>query len=579
MAGNGKGALRIAFEDLLETFDPTNMFENSAGKISKYLLDNAFGYYIDTAEKIADASKIQGFISIIHSHSTPGQTMSKVLFMFFMAAAIVLTMGNAYLAPFGQQVNYLANREALPGRLTIGDLVNLARKNPNEFAQRKQTLADLGFTEDIFNGINNANKAEIDLGLNIALYWRGEITLNTFTERLKALGLNETRANDIIKAVAVIPNVGDLIRMAVREAFSPDVISKFQYGEAFPGEVLQYTKQQGLSDDWVKRYWYAHWELPSPTMGYEMLHRLRPNRTNTPFTDSDLDLLLRTADYAPYFRERMKAISFNPITRVDLRRLHKLHVLDDNELYEGYLDLGYDVKNARYLTDFTIKNEDANGEVKQDKYKSLSFNVLRNLWEKGIIDDSKLDDFLKKANYDNDEIELIHEYFALDALDTNTSNYKQQYINQMIAYTKDAYAARMITEAAANETLIAAGLQTADIAFILKSADYAADLDLLNFRLKQIHTSYVSGGITRDMMLADLGALGISGVQQNKVIDEMELDIKYRNKRLSETDYRKAALAGIISIDDYKLNLQQLGYIDYDIDILIQIYFTPKESI
>lgn len=573
MAGTGKGVLRIAIEDFLGTFDPTSMFDKAIGNIARYLVDNTFAPYLSLAEEIADTSKIQALIEVIHTHSTQGQTMSKAVFFIFMMFALITSMGNAYFAPFGQQVTYTANAKALPGRLALGDLIQLARKDPNEFARRKRTLSELGYTDDIFSGIDKANKNEIDLSLLIALYWRGEISEGEFSNRLKAAGMNEDRSKDIIKAVAVIPNVGDLIRMAVREAFSPDVVQRFNYGEAFPEAVLEFTKKQGLSDDWVKRYWYAHWELPSPTQGYEMLHRLRKGRTETTFDENDLDLLLRTADYAPYFRERMKLISYQPITRVDIRRIYKLGIIDAKEVKERYMDIGYNDKDAGVLADFTVKYEDAQGNDKRDTYKDLSFSVLRSLYQKGKISESDLKTRLSAMKYDDIEVGLIVDYFNLATVDSTSVDYRAQFIAEMVKYTSDAYQLEMINKGQAQQTLQAVGLTEASIEYILQKADYVAKLDLLNTTLKKIHDSYVNGGLSRSEMVGELGKLGISGTQQNKVIEEMELDLKYPNRRLTEAQYRAATIRGFITLDDYKANMLALGYVQKDVDLLVQLYF------
>lgn len=568
----GKGVLRIAIEDFLESFDPTNFFDNIFGKVARFLNDNVFGIFIEPFEEMVDASKVQPLIDILRTHSTSGQSISKFWFYVFAMASMVSTFGNSWFAPFGQQVTYQANQKALPGRIALADLINLRRKFPNEYLFRRKTAAELGFTEDILNGIDLANQSELDLTICIALYWRGIIDKDELKNRLRSLGIIPSRVDNLVDAVAVIPNVSDLIRMAVRESFSPDVINRFKYDEAFPDEVLKYTKQVGLSDDWVKRYWYAHWELPSPQMGYEMLHRLRPNRTNDPFTADDLDLLLRTADFAPYFRSKMKAISYNPITRVDIRRIYKEKIFDKDEVKERYMDIGYNEKDAQVLADFTVKYEDAQGNDVRDKYKDLSFTVLRSLYLKSKLSKAEVTTRLQESGYDDVEVGLILQYFDLANVDSGSSDYKSQFIAEMIKYVSDAYQVEMIDKASATNTLRSLGLSDANIDYILQKSDYVSKLDILNVTLRYIHDAYVSGALSRNDMIAELGKLGISGTQQNRVIEQMELDRRFPNKRLTETQYRTATIAGLITKDDYKARLADLGYAQIDIDLLVKLY-------
>jgi hypothetical protein len=125
------------------------------------------------------------------------------------------------------------------------------------------------------------------------------------------------------------------------------------------------------------KYWIAHWENPSLQMGFEMLHRLRPGTTDTPFTADDLDLLMKIQDVAPYWRPRLKAISFAPYTRVDVRRMFGAGVLTAEEVKSAYLDLGYDEEHATNLTAFTTSIEAA-------EEKGISRAAIQQAYERKV---------------------------------------------------------------------------------------------------------------------------------------------------------------------------------------------------
>lgn len=145
-----------------------------------------------------------------------------------------------------------------------------------------------------------------------------------------------------------IPPVGDIITMAVREAFTPEIAIRFGQYEDFPDDLRKYASMQGLTEEWAKRYWAAHWALPSPQQGFEMLHR-------GVIEVGDLELLLRASDVMPFWRDKLVKIAYRPLTRVDVRRMYGLGVLDEREVYEAYLNLGYDETNAERMAEFTIK--------------------------------------------------------------------------------------------------------------------------------------------------------------------------------------------------------------------------------
>ncbi|GAH81991.1 unnamed protein product, partial [marine sediment metagenome] len=106
-------------------------------------------------------------------------------------------------------------------------------------------------------------------------------------------------------------------------------------------------KMQGISEYWAQKYWYAHWDTPSITQGFEMLHRGFIDR-------KELDDLFRTVEIPPFWRDKLTAIAFNPFTRVDVRRMHKAGVLTDDELVTAYMDVGYNADKAAKMTEFTI---------------------------------------------------------------------------------------------------------------------------------------------------------------------------------------------------------------------------------
>jgi len=145
-----------------------------------------------------------------------------------------------------------------------------------------------------------------------------------------------------------IPPVQDLITMAVREAFTPAIAGRFGQYEGLPSEFVEAAEKKGLTKEWAERYWAAHWTLPSVGQGFEMLHRGIIDK-------NDLNLLMRALDIMPFWRDRLMQVSYKPLTRVDVRRMHLLGTLDEAGVKKAYLDVGYDDKNAALMTDFTVR--------------------------------------------------------------------------------------------------------------------------------------------------------------------------------------------------------------------------------
>ncbi|GAI69699.1 unnamed protein product [marine sediment metagenome] len=180
----------------------------------------------------------------------------------------------------------------------------------------------------------------------IAYELRNDPTLSNLPAMLQRIGIHPDYT-DIYKTLAYpIPPVADLITMAVREAFTPSIAAQFGQYQDFPEAFEDFAKMKGLTPEWAKRYWAAHWSLPSPQQGFEMLHR-------GAIGFGELDMLLRALDVMPFWRDKLTKIAYRRMTRVDIRRMYKLGVVTLAEVYAAYIELGYNARDAQRMTDFT----------------------------------------------------------------------------------------------------------------------------------------------------------------------------------------------------------------------------------
>jgi hypothetical protein len=167
----------------------------------------------------------------------------------------------------------------------------------------------------------------------------------------------------LAKLIWVVPGPQDVITFAVREAFTPDAIKRFGYDLELPPEFIKWAKKTGISEEVARYYWYAHWRLPGWGEVTEMFHRIKPGQSGKPrdqmetwATDADVDMFLKINDYPTFWRDKLKAISYNPIARVDIRRIYGVGLATEAEVYETNRALGYTPKDAATLTEW-IKEE------------------------------------------------------------------------------------------------------------------------------------------------------------------------------------------------------------------------------
>ena len=182
----------------------------------------------------------------------------------------------------------------------------------------------------------------------IAYQLRRDPDLSTLPAELRKIGMHPDYAPILKELAYIIPPVGDIITMAVREAFTPEIAARFGQYEDFPKPFAEWAAKKGLSNEWAQRYWASHWTLPSATQGFEMLHRgaIRPD---------ELNMLLRALDIMPFWRDKLTRIAYKRLTRVDIRRMYRVGVLTEEEVYEANIELGYGERDAKRMTDFTVK--------------------------------------------------------------------------------------------------------------------------------------------------------------------------------------------------------------------------------
>jgi len=183
----------------------------------------------------------------------------------------------------------------------------------------------------------------------ISLKYKEYIPDGLYNDQFGKLGFDSPIIELLEKDFLFYPAPVDFIRFAVRETFKPGVVEEYGYDNDFPDAMVPYAKKAGMSEEWLKHYWRAHWEIPSPRQGYEMLHRGVIGKES-------LEGLLKIGDFAPGWIQPLIDISYNPITRVDLRRLYADGELTEEEVYAGYLELGYSEKNATRITAWVVNS-------------------------------------------------------------------------------------------------------------------------------------------------------------------------------------------------------------------------------
>ena len=354
---SGKGWLRVALEDFLETF-------GIGKKISDYFIEKAENWersWFTLRKRMMDQLKdIPGLPDQLKEAGIEGipgiaQTGIGEIIGFSLSVGQQAAMG--FMGPVTASINQIASKLIRWWRPDVSTLASLYFRFPQQAETWNDVAKELGVHDELWLHIKGLLQRRLPENLLLTLMLRGDLPENIVSDELQKRGWTVTDIDGLFKTAHLIPQVGDLIRMQVRDAWNEEAITKFGYDQGDRSQVKIWAAKQGLDPDWVDRFWYAHWDLPSMQMGFEMLHRLRDKSKPIFFGEEELRLLAKTADIAPNFIDRLMAISYTPYTRVDVRRMFGSGILNEQQVYDSYRDIGYDDEHAKNLTKFTTTVE------------------------------------------------------------------------------------------------------------------------------------------------------------------------------------------------------------------------------
>lgn len=319
---------------------------------------------LETLSKLASA----------YCDDAPGLADTKLSQLFIGIAEQWL---GADMNPWTTRLRYKANAQCPFGLPTSAEAAQGWLNGSLGKEQLEELLKANGNCPEEFLPIIEANRTKLAAGMLADAWRRGYISEDRLESELRASGFTEELDAETLKRMTeFIPGPSDLIRFLVRDVEDPGIVDRFglddDFGSKFQGLLKDFADQQGVSDETMKRYWRAHWDIPSPTQLYEMFHRLRfsPDE-NLRVDEETVKTALQQQDILPFWIDRFLAVSFNPLTRVDTRRGYDIGSLDAEQVADSYRAQGYDETNVEILVDFStrIKYEGVDNQKPVQWYK------------------------------------------------------------------------------------------------------------------------------------------------------------------------------------------------------------------
>jgi len=434
-------------------------------------------------------------------------------------------------------------------------------------AYHRGLLSDTDYTrlmsESGIDAINanilfDASKDLLTAADYVMLWRRGIITEVECDNKLIEIKYDTQTISHIKAATVYFPSAQDLVRFAVRDVYTPVVMQKFGLLEDLPPKYISESAKTGLDAEQAKNYWAAHWELPSAGQGFEMFQRRVIDQPT-------LELLLKSLDVMPYWRDKLIQISYNPLTRVDVRRMYNLGVLSEDEVYNSYLDGGYSPENARRMTDFTVLFED-------DETKGITRATLDNAYKNNLISLEQYKEYLSALKYSDRTVDLYVSQVEYEKKDSEVKALEKEVKNQ--------YKAGLITLEDARKLLESADLPSNYVTSIITSMMKAKSDKLRQPEKGDLIAWLKSNTINHETFITRMLKLGYTREDTEYYLTDITKatptdTVKY----LSFTQYQKWAKTGLLTPERYKYILTQLKLSQQDIDMALAELSQTQEAV
>lgn len=226
--------------------------------------------------------------------------------------------------------------------------------------------------------------------------WRGELSEEWIQDEFARQGYQDEDITAFRNISKFYPSPHDLVSWQAREVYEPDMVKKYGLEDELEGVTKEPFYKSGMTDEQIRNFWVAHWQHPPWTVIRSMLFR-------TDLTEADVWDWFKTIEIPPFWRDKYIEIAYNPVTRVDLRRLYKSGEYTREQVYAGYQALGSSPEIAESLTKWT------ECDYAPDSKELTKAEVLKN-YRIGEIAIDKVKTLLEALNYTSDQIEFVIAY-------------------------------------------------------------------------------------------------------------------------------------------------------------------------
>ncbi len=527
------------------------VYQGAKGTIDSYqrLLDDL------RLGKITNMTDFLNRIELAGGNSKILFSITNIVSIFAIITKAVTASSEAWI----ERIDQLAEAEYKTTLIGANDYIDAEYRAPSKVKFLTEQLYRLGLNDENIDLLRRLSLNYLTIEQIVAAENRGDLSSGEAAFYYKMLKIDGQAVEIIRKLGKIIPPVQDIITMAVREVFNPSQRKQLTLDADLPEDFVKWAQKQGLSGEWAGNYWAAHWQLPSPQQVFDMLHRRKADARLANVNEDFVNDYLKANDYAPVWREKLSAISYNTLARVDIRRMYKAGVLDDEIMHIKHLALGMTEQDANFLDDYTRRTSLPEDETDLDKIKSRIEKLLEGRFIAGAIDENTLRSYMQLIGKSNEYINQAVPLFAMEkhiaGLENEAENIKQRSISAIISARQRGNISRTL----AKRNLLTLGLSElqaeqsiiyADLQYTIKVKEKAQDVyqrqyALHNMQAKEFRTA--------------LQGYEFSTEEIDRALLEAELLRADKTKKLPQSQLDDLVNSEVITVAQYTEELRRQG--------------------
>lgn len=406
-------------------------------------------------------------------------------------------------------INYHCPHQ-LPDQSSINQLYYSRLIDDAQWRCLTRSIGNLDYWQRL---IREANRPDLTPDQLAAAYWRGLLPKAELEKRLvERYGLPAEVAANYDRLTMTLPGIGDVVRFMVRDVADEQVTKKYQYDaefeEKWAGKLREWTRNLGIDEETMRYYWRAHWELPSPTQLYEMMRRLRkdsvdPTAQKLAIDEAEIAAALAAQDIPQYWRERLMAIAFLPMTPSDAKQAFIDDAITEDELRSIIRDSGRNAHHTELIVNMMRRQK---ARRSQNLIGSYSPKTVTQWFKSGAIDEEQAEVMYLEAGLTREQ--------ALDAI---------------------------------------------------RKAKKAIKAERIQRKIQIIRRRYMVGDLLADQAKSMLVKIGVEVEKADELVDEWETEISVRSKQVAATMLCNWYYRNLITEEEYAIRLRRIGYQPADV--------------